>query len=385
MNSGYVQMKNLFLSLFLLLIIFLPLTLIQAQTEDEEQIVYYQMEPLDDSLFIKMQTEIFIDPTDPKAEIIVDLRDPNNQTVSIKGALYPFLAFTPEIRARIITYPFKINLVEDIHYGSVFSRVIEKIRLSKVIAPPTASQISPSVHYVNPFFQLFGGERLGIPIKKDLGLSMGVGTPYSGPLETNIIEANFHLLGFYGGIMSSVDAMTEVKASQNHNNLYISQAYQLGYVIPFGNFFQISFIDVFGEYKETKLEAYQKYDTPDFQATILSGSYLNWEFRYPFSFMGSTRAKVYAARYLSELHFGFTGRELSLAGSTFDLRFDAMTSSNNRPTQYVMDIIVQKIAESWGFSAFALGPSIVFGRRDDGKMGITSIFGNFRLKIGTSL
>ena len=69
--------------------------------EDEEKILYYQMEPLDDSLFIKIQEEVFIDPPDPKAEIIVDLRDANNQTVSIKGTLYPFLAFTQEQELRL--------------------------------------------------------------------------------------------------------------------------------------------------------------------------------------------------------------------------------------------------------------------------------------------
>ena len=117
--------------------------IIQAQDE-EEPIVYFQMEPLDDSLFIQIQTELFIDPPDPKAEIIADLRDANNQTISIKGALYPFLALDAQTRARVITYPFKINLEEDIHFGSVFSRVIEKIRISKVLDPPTLSQISPT-------------------------------------------------------------------------------------------------------------------------------------------------------------------------------------------------------------------------------------------------
>lgn len=43
--------------------------------DEEEQIMYYQMEPLDDSLFVKIQENLFIDPPDPKAEIIVDLRD----------------------------------------------------------------------------------------------------------------------------------------------------------------------------------------------------------------------------------------------------------------------------------------------------------------------
>src|SRR4030066_2245043 len=108
-----------------------------AQEIDVEPILYFQMEPFDDSLFIKIQEEVFIDPPDPKAEIIVDLRDPNNKTVSIKGTLYPFLAFTPETRARIMTFPFKINLEEDIHYGSVFIRVFEKMRFGKLVTPPT--------------------------------------------------------------------------------------------------------------------------------------------------------------------------------------------------------------------------------------------------------
>lgn len=83
----------------------------------------------------------------PKAEIIADLRDANNQTISIKGSLYPFLALSPEIRARVITYPFKINLEEDIHYGSVFSRVIEKIKINKVLDPPSKQQISSTMWY----------------------------------------------------------------------------------------------------------------------------------------------------------------------------------------------------------------------------------------------
>ncbi len=186
------------LIIFILILISSALTPLFAQ-EDEEQINYFQMEPLDDSLFIFIQQALFIEPPDPKAEIIADLRDANNQTISIKGALYPFLALPGDLRARVITYPFKINLEEDIHYGSVFSRVIEKIKINKVLDPPTKQQISSGMWYINPFFELFGGERLGIPIKKDLGLSFGVLTRYEGPLNTNFLEANFHILGVYGG------------------------------------------------------------------------------------------------------------------------------------------------------------------------------------------
>ncbi|MGQ9643676.1 MAG: hypothetical protein ACUVT3_07455, partial [Ignavibacterium sp.] len=101
--------KTVLISAVLLMFSSIFLSLSFAQQE-EEQIRYYQMEPLDDSLFIQIQEALFIDPPDPKAEIIVDLRDANNQTISIKGALYPMLALPAEMRARIITYPFKINL-----------------------------------------------------------------------------------------------------------------------------------------------------------------------------------------------------------------------------------------------------------------------------------
>jgi len=379
-------MNFLRLAFFCFIVVAITKTsMVFAQFDEEEQILFYQMEPLDDSLFLKIQLEIFIDPPDPKAEIIVDLRDPNNQTVSIKGALYPFLAFTPETRARITTFPFKINLEEDIHYGSVFSRVFEKMRFGKLIAPPTATQISSTVQYINPFLQIFGGERFGFALKKDIGISLGSGTPYSGPLETNFVEANFHILGFSGGFFNSIDAVTEIKEDENHNNLYATAGIQLTYVVPFGNFFQVGYTRVLDDPTITQIEKWQRNNKGDYKVKILEGSFINWEFRYPISILASTRGKFYIARFLNELHFGFTGREISLAGSTFDFMFDAMTNSDVRQPQYVFNILVQKIAEGYAFSALALGPSVIFSTLSNGNFGVTSIFLNFRLKVGTSL
>jgi len=369
----------------LLIISVLPLFYVEAQTEDEEQILFYQMEPFDDSLFIKIQEELFIDPPDPKAEVIVDLRDPNNQTLSIKSALYPLLALTPEIRARIITYPFKINLEEDIHYGSVFTRVFERMRVNKIISPPTATQISSSMGYINPFMQFFGGERFGLPIKNDIGFSIGLGTPYSGPLETNFIEGNIHILGLFGGAFTKINEITDIKQQENHNNLYTAGGFQLGYIVPFGNFFQISYMDVLGSINAQDSANYREYDTDELKSKILHGSYFNWEFRYPISILASTRGKFYLARYVNEIHIGFTGRELSFAGSTFDLRIDVMPHSDVRQPQFLIDVLVQKIAQSWAFSSFALGPSAIFSTMKDGKFGLISIFANIRIKVGTSL
>jgi len=231
-----------------------------AQIDNEQQIKYFQMETLDDSLIIKIQTEVFIDPPDPKAEIIVDLRDVNNQTVSIKGALYPFLAFLPETRAKIITYPYKINLEETINFGSVFTRVVKKIKLKKLLGPPTKTQISSTLYYINPFMQLFGGEELGFPFKKDIGISFGLGTPYSGPLETNFSQANFHILGFYAGAFGPIEEFTQIKSSNNHNNLYVTAGYQFGYVFPFGNFFEINFMKITDKPEQAKIDHFNKYN-----------------------------------------------------------------------------------------------------------------------------
>jgi hypothetical protein len=66
---------------------------------------------------------------------------------------------------------------------------------------------------------MFGGERFGIPLKNDLGISMGLGTPYSGPLESNFVEANFHILGFFAGAYGSIETFTQLKKVYNNNNL----------------------------------------------------------------------------------------------------------------------------------------------------------------------
>lgn len=357
--------------------------LLYAQ-DSEEPVLYYQMEPLDDSLFNKIQTEVFIDPPDPKAEIIVDLRDNNNQTVTIKGVLYPYFAFTPETRARITTFPYKINLEEEIGLSSVFTDVIEKMTFRKIMEPPTKLQISSTQSYVNPYLQLFGGERFGVPIKKDIGISFGMGTPYSGPLETGFIEMNFHILGLRVGGFNSLDGFTELKKTNNHNNLYTAIGYQIGYVIPLGNFFEISYLNVMEELSESQKRTVQNAEKNEYKPYVLDGGYLNWEFRFPFKTLGSTRSKLYVAEFLNEWHLGFSGRELSLAGTIFDLRLDALFKSKSRNNQFVIDIIVQRIFESWAFSAFAIGPAVILSRTASGTLGITSGFLNVRFKLGTS-
>lgn len=386
------------ISLFIIVLLNFNILNCCLYAQEEEPILYFQIEPLDDSLFINIQEQLFIEPPDPKAEIIADLRDPNNQTISIAGALYPFLALKPETRARIITYPFKINLQETIDYSSVFLRVIQKLRLNKILNPPSALQISSGLGYINPFLQLQGGERLGFPIKGDIGVSFGMGTPYSGVLETNLIEMNFHILGVKLGIFRNADVFLEIKDNNNHNNLIVSEGLQVSYTIPLGNFFEFGYWN--GNKTLTKSQ-YLKYTfysvnkdaivkNPDgsirYQPYIVDNeSFINWEFRYPVKVLGATRGKVYVAKYLNELHLGFSGREMSLAGSVFDLRFDAMVNSPARPNQYVCDIMVQKIFDMWAASAIAVGPGFIISETKSGSVGFTSFIFNLRIKVGSSL
>ena len=365
--------------------------------EEEEPILYYQMEPLDDSLFIHIQEQLFIDPPDPKAEIVVDLRQPTDQTISVKGSLYPLLAIKPETRARIITYPFKLNLEETINYGSLFTRVIQKLRFNNILNPPTVFQISPTLGYINPYIQIMGGERFGIPLKKDIGLSIGFGTPYSGALETNFTEVNFHILGAKVGVLLSVDAMVELKSSENHNNLYITDGIQMSYTVPFGNFFEVGYLNSSTEFTEAFLNkytintvnenniVYNPDSTIKFQPYLLQGGFVNWEFRYPVKVMGALRSKFYFASFVDEMHAGFTGRELTLAGSVFDLRMDFMFNSPVRQNQFVMDISVQKIFDYWAYSSIAIGPSVIISKLKNGGLGFNSFFVNIRVKVGSSL
>lgn len=379
-----------------LIYIFLILSIITFRTsiaqDEEERILYFQMEPLDDSLFIRIQENLFIDPPDPKAEIVVDIRDNANQTISVKGALYPLLALDDEIKAHIINYPFKLNLEETINYSSVFTRVIDRLRFRKIINPPSVFQISPTLGYINPFLQFMGGERFGFALKHDIGFSFGIGTPYSGALETNYYEINFHILGFRVGLISNDDTFIENKFHNNHNNIYFAKSFQVNYVVPFGNFFEFGYFKTLSKFDSTKILKYTPEENiavlPDGRVLdpfLVQGEYYNWEFRYPVKVLESTRSKIYVAKFLDEIHVGYTGRELSLAGSVFDFRFDTMVSSKKREPQYVVDILIQKVFDYWGFAAIAVGPSVIYGTLHNGKPGFTSFFANVRLKIGTSL
>ena len=232
--------------------------------------------------------------------------------------------------------------------------------------------------------------------QKDIGISLGLETRYEGPLNSNYVDGNFHILGAYFGAFTNIDALINTFSDENHNNLIVSSGFQVGYVFPFGNFFEINYLSATEEFSNSDSLEYlspskgtvvlNPDSTVKFAAWLVEGSFFNYELRYPIKVLGSTKGKAYAAWYLHELHFGFDFREMSLAGSTFDFWFDAMTSSRTRLSpQYTINVTIQKVAESWGFSAFSIGPSLLLANKSDGSFGILKFFVNMRLKVGSSL
>lgn len=115
---------------------------------------------------------------------------------------------------------------------------------------------------------------------------------------------------------------------------------------------------------------------------IIRGNYTNFELRYPFRTFGSTRSKLYLAKKFGEMHLGFIGREMRLAGSLFDIRMDATFGSNKRNFQFLFETMIANLGEGFSLSSFAIGPSFRLGKKNDDKFGFLTILINMRLKIG---
>ncbi len=406
--------QNFMVKLFLLIIgLFMfsmvGLQSVNAQEENQDNPAswkYFRIlaRAQDDSVFIKVQDQMGISPLLESYNLIVNVMDANtnNQYVVIgdesdpSAQRFSWTQLTKDVQAKLLgwTGSNKENLnLKKLNYGSVFLDVFKSIKIKDVISPPRRSRdIRGTTAYISPYFQFFGGDPLGIPLKGSLGFSFGTGTPYSFPLETDLVGADFHILGAYVGINTRIKELTtRVKENDNggglsansFNNIYAPNLMlNLGYHIPFGNFFEIGY--------HTTIDT----GTPDLPKTyintvtglpmknnVLLGSYFDFMFSYPFRTFGSTRAKVYAGRYLGETHIGFVGREMRAAGSVFDTRIDA-TLAGIRNFQIAMDIMISQIGEGFALSAFAIGPSLRLSKLTDDSFGVLTVAANIRFKLG---
>lgn len=407
--------KKSFIAFFFILlsaITFLQRGELSAQTEREDDPrtwKYFKIyaRAQDDSVFIKLQDELNIDPKLESYVLVVNILDPSpiNQYVVIGDETSPDASrflwsdLTPDVQKALINWAGsnKENLNKKaLNYASVFVDVVKKIKIKEVFQPPSRERdILSTTAYINPYFQIFGGEPLGIPIKKSVGLSFSTGTPYSGPLETDIIGASFNILGFKVGVTSRLyelalgsepdtDYAIPSRNLANYNNLYAPNlGMYFSYVIPFGNFFEIGVFTTLdtGNQKQAPVKVINTATGEIMPNNVIDGSYTNYEFRYPFRALGSTKAKVYFAQMFGERHLGFSGREMRLAGSQFDFRLDA-TLKGKRNFQLLVEPLISSIGEGFALSAFAIGPSFRFGKTENDKFGLLTIMVNMRLKVG---
>ena len=364
----------------------------------------------DDSIFVVLQQEMGISPLYESYPLIVNTLDVNasNHYLQIGEEGNPdavrtsWTTISEGVRSGLLKWN-KNNKEwlnrKKLNYGSVFLDAIKKIKIKDVISPPEKIRdIKNTTAYINPYLQAFGGDPLGIPLKKGFGLSMYLGTPYSGPLETDKIGGNFHLLGASVGVSTRIkefvikhEAGATAKDADNsfgnYNNLFTPKlALEVNYTIPFGNFFSVGYYTSLdsGDY-DPPLKIINKAVTDSIaympNNVIVKENFFNWEFRYPFRTFGSTRAKVYIARYLGETHIGFVGREMRVAGSVFDVRINA-TLKGRRNFQLLMETMFADIAEGFGQTALAFGPSIRLTTTPSGSFGVVCVLLNMRLKIG---
>lgn len=366
----------------------------------------------DDSVYVKIQDEMAVDPKLSSFTLIVNVSDadPNNHYVVIGEETdptkiqVPWNNITKEVQQKLLNWsgPNKINLAQKrYNYISVFVDALKKVKIKEVIAPPKKEkEILSTTAYINPYLNFFGGEPLGIPLKKSFGFSFQLGTPYSGPFETDLVGANFHLLGAKIGVTTRIKELVRKRDAGatsgekestfgNYNNIFSPKlGIQASYVLPFGNFFEVGFFSVVdsGDY-DPPLKVRNNYDTinngrymPNLY--IPTGSFFNFEFRYPIRTFGSTRAKIYIAKYFGNFHAGYTAREIRVAGSVFDVRMDYMFGNADRNWQFLWEAYVSNIAESFGLSSFALGPSIRLTKSPNSAFGLVTAMINARIKLG---
>jgi len=364
----------------------------------------------DDSIFIIAQDDMGVDPKLESYTIVVNLMDGNTQNQFIvlgdesdpSAQRYAWSQLSKKVQDGLINWTGtnKENLnAKRLDYASVFLDVIRQIKIKEFVAPPKRERsIRSTTAYINPYLQLFGGEKLGIPIKRSIGFTMGFGTKYSAPFESDLVSIGMNIIGVNISYNTTIDNLnTHVFSPETgdnypwkqYNNIFSPlRAIELSYVLPLGNFLEVGVLsDIkYGKYSTAAYgPQYTFYEQGDSSKpmpnNILKGTYINAEFRYPFRMFGSTRTQVYVGYYANETNIGIITRESRLAGAVFDFRAN-FTLPKIRNFQVLFEIMVSNIGEGFALNSFAIGPSVRLSKTDKGKFGVITAFVNARFKLG---
>jgi hypothetical protein len=287
-------------------------------------------------------------------------------------------------------------------YGTVFTKglsdVGEAFKKKGSISPASIYDVFPTNNFVNPYLSAFGWEPLGIPLKYSagLGLTFQFGTPYSGPMETDYISTSFRVFNLSAAVSSrlketvleySGNDPTPVEPANllaNYNNIFSPNiGIEFGVSIPFGNFFDISYFTTIDSGKvDPPVKVYNTETGELMPNNIIRGEYTNFELRYPFQILQSSRAKGYFSKRFGELHLGITATHMVIGSSSFDIRMDYMFSSKVRNNQFLFEYLISNIGEGFAKNSFAIGPSVRLGTTNRNTFGFLVILINMRVKIG---
>lgn len=363
----------------------------------------------DDSIFILVQDDMAIDPKLESFTLIINISDPNpmNQFIVLGDELDPgatrmaWSQISKKIQDGLKNWTGtnKENMnLKKLTYTSVFLDVIKQIKIKEFIAPPKKERIIRSTTgYINPYLQIFGSEPLGIPIKRSFGFTFGLGNMYSGPFESDEVSIGFQMLGVNISYITRIKEFNthdlaadsvENKPWKQYNAIFVPpRAIKLTYVIPLGNFLEVG---VFSEFKEVGVPSgggppkylfRNQLDGTIMPNNLMTGTSMIGELRYVFRMFGSTRSKFYIGYYGHEINIGYLGREMRLAGSVFDFRFN-ITLKKVRNFQILVEGMISNIAEGFALNSFAIGPSIRLSKLDTGRFGMLTAALNMRLKLG---
>ncbi len=255
--------------------------------------------------------------------------------------------------------------------------------------------VSPD-YYVNPYFQAFGGDDLGLPFAygPGVGMTAAFGTPYSGPMETDFVKGGIHLLIFDFSVTSRIKEFVLKYSSNrviedtrntwigNWNNLYSPHlGFEVSGELPFLKLSYFSTIDTLDETDPPVLVRNEVTGEP-MKNNIVRGEYFGFELRTPNLIVAnSTRAKFYFAKKFGEFHLGYVGREMKIGDFIFDFRLNA-TFPGKRDFQLLTELYFDSQWAGFANKAVGIGPSIRFGKTPSDNFGVITAFLNMRIKIG---
>lgn len=253
-------------------------------------------------------------------------------------------------------------------------------------------------YYVNPYLQAFGGDPLGIPFsyKAGVGLTVGFGTPYSGPLETDMVKGGLHLTFLEVSVTGRIKEMVMKYSSNtnrtedlpntwigNWNNIFMPHlGIELAAEIPLFRISYFSTIDTLQDVTDNPMIVRNEVTGEPMKNNVIRGDYFGFEVRTPYLvFYNSSRAKFYFAKSFGEYHLGFVGREMRIDDLIFDFRINA-TFPGKRDFQFLTELYLDNIWPGFSDKAFGIGPSLRFGMTPSNKFGIITALINARFKVG---